>query len=81
MRFAGVCGWGIDYLIALKAILEDETAGFVRIHVRQKSDRIVGATIVGANAGEMIGEISLATTKGIGLGSIANAAHIFSLDT
>jgi len=58
-----------------RAILEGETGGFVRIHVRKGSDRIVGATIVAANAGDMIGQISLAMTEGIGLGTIANAIH------
>ena len=58
-----------------RAILEGETEGFVRIHVKKGSDRIVGATIVAANAGDMIGEISLAMTQGIGLGAIANAIH------
>jgi hypothetical protein len=35
----------------------------------------VGATVVAPNAGDMIGEVSLAMTKGIGLGSIAATIH------
>jgi len=58
-----------------RAILEGEEDGFVRIHVKKGSDKILGATIVGANAGDMIGEISLAMTHGIGLGKIATAIH------
>jgi pyruvate/2-oxoglutarate dehydrogenase complex dihydrolipoamide dehydrogenase (E3) component len=58
-----------------RAILEGETAGFVRVHVKRGKDKIVGATIVAANAGDMIGEISLAMTHGLGLKKIASAIH------
>ncbi len=58
-----------------RAILEGEDEGFVRAHVRKGTDKIVGATIVAANAGDMIGEFSLAMTQGIGLGALANAIH------
>ncbi len=58
-----------------RAILEGETEGFVRIHVRKGSDEILGATIVAANAGDMIASISIAMTQGIGLGKIANCIH------
>lgn len=58
-----------------RAILEDEREGFVRIHVRQGTDRIVGATIVGEHAGEMISEITLAIVGGLGLNRIAGVIH------
>ncbi|MEO6898079.1 MAG: mercuric reductase [Caldimonas sp.] len=58
-----------------RALLEGETTGFVRVHVKQGSDEIVGATIVATNAGDMIGSLSIAMTQGIGLGSIANCIH------
>ncbi len=58
-----------------RAILDGEDEGFVRIHVRRGTDEILGATIVAAHAGDMIGELSLAMTKGIGLGGIASAIH------
>jgi pyruvate/2-oxoglutarate dehydrogenase complex dihydrolipoamide dehydrogenase (E3) component len=58
-----------------RAILEGETEGFVRIHTKKGTDVIVGATVVAPNAGDMIGEVSLAMTKGIGLGSIAATIH------
>ena len=43
-----------------RAILESETDGFVKIHVQKNTDKIVGATIVAANAGDMISEVTLA---------------------
>jgi pyruvate/2-oxoglutarate dehydrogenase complex dihydrolipoamide dehydrogenase (E3) component len=58
-----------------RAILEGTTNGFVRVHVRKGSDKIVGATIVASHAGDMISEISLAMTSGLGLGKIANTIH------
>ncbi len=58
-----------------RAILEGEDEGFVKIHVKQGTDRIVGATIVAANAGDMISEITLAMTHGVGLKKIAGTIH------
>jgi pyruvate/2-oxoglutarate dehydrogenase complex dihydrolipoamide dehydrogenase (E3) component len=58
-----------------RAILEGSTDGFVRVHVRKGTDRIVGATIVASNAGDMISEISLAMTNNLGLGKIASTIH------
>lgn len=58
-----------------RAILDGTTDGFVKIHVRQGKDRIVGATIVAENAGDMIGALSIAMTNNIGLGRVANSIH------
>ena len=58
-----------------RSMLEGETAGFVKVHTRKGSDEIVGATIVGAHAGDMIPEIVLAMTHKIGLGKIASTIH------
>ena len=59
----------------IAAILEGETEGLVRVHVKRGTDEIVGATIVAANAGDMISEIALAKTNGLGLKKIANTIH------
>jgi pyruvate/2-oxoglutarate dehydrogenase complex dihydrolipoamide dehydrogenase (E3) component len=58
-----------------RAILEGRTNGLVRVHVRKGSDKIAGATIVAHNAGDMISEITLAMTNGLGLKRIANTIH------
>ena len=58
-----------------RARLEGDTNGFCRVHVRQGSDTIVGATIVAPNAGDMISEITLAMTNGLGLGAIGKTMH------
>lgn len=58
-----------------RAILEGQTEGFVRVHTRKGTDTIVGATIVAHNAGDMISELSLAMTHGLGLKKIASTIH------
>ena len=58
-----------------RAILDGEDEGFVRVHVRQGTDHIVGATIVAAHAGDLIGELSLAMTNQIGLGGLGASIH------
>jgi pyruvate/2-oxoglutarate dehydrogenase complex dihydrolipoamide dehydrogenase (E3) component len=58
-----------------RAVLDGEAEGFVKVLVRRGSDRIVGATIVAAHAGEMIGEVSLAMTHGLGLKRLASTIH------
>jgi pyruvate/2-oxoglutarate dehydrogenase complex dihydrolipoamide dehydrogenase (E3) component len=58
-----------------RAIAEGDEAGFVRIHVKKGSDTIVGATIVGSHAGEMISEITTAMAGRVGLGAMASVIH------
>jgi pyruvate/2-oxoglutarate dehydrogenase complex dihydrolipoamide dehydrogenase (E3) component len=58
-----------------RAILEGEDDGFVKVHVKKGTDQIIGATIVARNAGDMISEITLAMTHGLGLGKIGSTIH------
>ncbi|MEM1296463.1 MAG: FAD-containing oxidoreductase [Verrucomicrobiota bacterium] len=58
-----------------RAILEGETEGFVKLHLKKGSDKILGATIVGPHAGDMISEISVAMKSEMGLGSLAGVIH------
>jgi pyruvate/2-oxoglutarate dehydrogenase complex dihydrolipoamide dehydrogenase (E3) component len=60
-----------------RAITESEEEGFVKIHVREGTDAILGATIVARHAGEMINEISLAMVAGIGLKKISRVIHSY----
>lgn len=60
-----------------RAIVDGEEAGFVKIHVRERTDRILGATIVARHAGEMINEITLAMVAGIGLRTLARVIHAY----
>jgi pyruvate/2-oxoglutarate dehydrogenase complex dihydrolipoamide dehydrogenase (E3) component len=58
-----------------RAILEGEETGFVRVHLKKGTDRILGATIVARHAGEMISEVSVAMAGKLGLGTIAGTIH------
>ncbi len=58
-----------------RAIIDGETEGFVKVHVRKGTDRIVGATIVARSAGEMLGELTLAIGARIGLSRLASVIH------
>jgi pyruvate/2-oxoglutarate dehydrogenase complex dihydrolipoamide dehydrogenase (E3) component len=58
-----------------RAQLDGETDGFARVHLKKGSDKILGATIVARHAGEMINELSLAITAGLGLSAIGKTIH------
>jgi pyruvate/2-oxoglutarate dehydrogenase complex dihydrolipoamide dehydrogenase (E3) component len=64
-----------------RAILDDETEGFVRVHVAKGTGRIVGATIVAAHAGEMISELTLAMNGKLGLGRLGASIHPYPTQT
>jgi pyruvate/2-oxoglutarate dehydrogenase complex dihydrolipoamide dehydrogenase (E3) component len=58
-----------------RAVLDRQTEGFVRLHVRHGTDRVLGATIVAEHAGEMISELALALKAGLGLKTIGATIH------
>jgi pyruvate/2-oxoglutarate dehydrogenase complex dihydrolipoamide dehydrogenase (E3) component len=58
-----------------RAILDGQDEGFARVHVKKGTDTIVGATIVGAHAGDLISELTLAMKAGIGLSTITGTIH------
>jgi len=60
-----------------RAVTDGEAEGFVKIHVRQGTDRILGATVVARHAGEMINGLSLAISSGIGLRALARVIHTY----
>ena len=60
-----------------RAITDGEESGFVKVHVREGSDQILGATVVARHAGEMINDLSLAMVAGIGLETIARVIHAY----
>jgi pyruvate/2-oxoglutarate dehydrogenase complex dihydrolipoamide dehydrogenase (E3) component len=58
-----------------RALADGEEEGFVKVVTRKGSDKILGATIVAAHAGDMISEISTAMAGGLGLGGLAGVIH------
>lgn len=58
-----------------RAVLEGDTEGFVRIHLKSGSDEILAATVVAPNAGDLIAQLSQAMALDVGLGTLANVIH------
>lgn len=58
-----------------RAILEGDEEGFLRVHLKKGSDRILGATLVASRAGDMISELTVAMAAGRGLGTVGTAIH------
>jgi pyruvate/2-oxoglutarate dehydrogenase complex dihydrolipoamide dehydrogenase (E3) component len=60
-----------------RAVVESEENGFAKILTVKGSDKILGATIVGARAGDLLHEFVLAMKAGVGLGTIASTIHAY----
>ena len=58
-----------------RAVADGRMDGFVK--VVSKGDRVLGATIVAPNAGEMIGEFVTAMRAGLGLKKILGTIHVY----
>jgi pyruvate/2-oxoglutarate dehydrogenase complex dihydrolipoamide dehydrogenase (E3) component len=58
-----------------RAITDSEDEGFVKIHVKEGTDHIIGATVAASHAGELISEISLAMNAKIGLRALARVNY------
>ena len=58
-----------------RAQTDGQTEGFVKILLQKGTDKILGATIVSAHAGEMISEISVAMAARAGLKTLSGVIH------
>lgn len=67
--------YGIDDLD--RAIADGEAHGFVKVLTAPGKDRILGVTIVGEHAGDLLAEYVLAMRHGIGLNKILGTIHIY----
>ena len=65
--------YGIDDLD--RAITDGEDHGFIKVITPKGKDKILGATIVGNNAGELLAEFTLAMRHGLGLNKILSTIH------
>ncbi|MGF1548800.1 MAG: FAD-dependent oxidoreductase [Thiotrichales bacterium] len=67
--------YGIDDLD--RAIADGEAHGFIKVLTVPGKDRILGVTLVGEHAGDLIAEYVLAMKQGIGLNKILGTIHIY----
>lgn len=70
-----VTTYGIDDLD--RAIADSEDHGFVKVLTVPGKDRILGVTIVGTHAGDLISEYVLAMKHNLGLNKILGTIHIY----
>ena len=68
-----VTRYGLDDLD--RAIADSDAHGFVKVLTPPGKDRILGVTIVGAHAGELLAEFTLAMKHGLGLSKILGTIH------
>ena len=67
--------YGLDDLD--RAIADGEAHGFIKVLTVPGKDRILGVTIVGEHAGDLLAEYVLAMRHGIGLNKILGTIHIY----
>ena len=60
-----------------RSLADGEAHGFIKVVTVPGKDRILGVTIVGYHAGELIGEFVFAMTHGMGLKKISAVTHIY----
>jgi pyruvate/2-oxoglutarate dehydrogenase complex dihydrolipoamide dehydrogenase (E3) component/uncharacterized membrane protein YdjX (TVP38/TMEM64 family) len=60
-----------------RALADDHARGFVKVLTPPGKDKILGATIVGAQAGELIAEFVLAMKYNLGMNKILGTIHIY----
>lgn len=70
-----VTKYGIDDLD--RAIADEEARGFIKVLTQPGKDKILGVTIVGHHAGDLIAEYVQAMKWGIGLNKILGTIHIY----
>ena len=70
-----VVKYGIDDLD--RAIADSEAHGFVKVLTVPGKDRILGATIVGVHAGDLLAEYVLAMKHGLGMNKILGTIHTY----
>jgi len=60
-----------------RAIADSEAHGFVKVLTQPGKDKILGVTIVGEHAGDLIAEFVLAMKHNLGLNKILGTIHIY----
>ena len=67
--------YGIDDLD--RAIADSETQGFVKVLTVPGKDKILGVTIVGTHAGDLLAEYVMAMKHGLGMNKILGTIHTY----
>lgn len=70
-----VTRYGIDDLD--RAIADSEDHGWIKVLTKPGSDKLLGVTIVGSHAGDLLAEFVLAMKHGLGLNKILGTIHTY----
>ena len=70
-----VARYGLDDLD--RAIADGEAEGWVKVLTVPGKDHILGATVVGAHAGELLAEFTLAMRHGLGMNKLLGTIHVY----
>lgn len=60
-----------------RSVITDTREGFVKVLAEKKTGRLLGGTVVGPNAGEIIHELTLAVQHNLTAHDVANTMHAF----
>lgn len=60
-----------------RAVCDREDEGFIKVLTEKGSDQLLGVTIVGSHAGDLLHELALAMHQKVGLKKIASMIHIY----
>jgi pyruvate/2-oxoglutarate dehydrogenase complex dihydrolipoamide dehydrogenase (E3) component len=74
-RGIAIDSWRVPMSDVDRAITEGVTEGFLKVHCKRGTDTILGATLVGRHAGDIISEITTAMVAGFGLGGLSGVIH------
>ena len=69
--------WSCPFRDVDRAVVEREEEGFVKVLTARDADRILGVTIVGERAGDLVHELVLAMKNGLGLRRVAETIHAY----
>ncbi len=58
-----------------RAITDGKTTGMIKVYAKKWSGKILGASVLGAHAGEMISQYALAMKNGVSLRDFADTIH------
>ncbi len=64
-----------------RAITDGQDTGFIKIHTAEGSDTILGATIVASRASELINEMAVIMSAGIGMKALAQMVHTYPAES
>lgn len=60
-----------------RAVCDREPEGFIKVLTRKETDQILGVTLVGSHAGDLLHELALAMHQKIGLKKVASMIHVY----